>query len=101
MVVQIAQVFVGALRGTAFIGGLAGGSAVAARLYRRRQRGKRVDTVEAMRFIGKEAAGTSVAVAAGMTAVSILGRSVFPPLAVAMVVATGAKYLYDKAVERF
>jgi fructose-specific phosphotransferase system IIC component len=100
MIVHIAQVFVGALRSTAFIGGLAGGSAVAARVYRRRRSGKKIDNVDALRVIGKEAAGTSVAVAAGFTAVSILGRGVFPPFAVAMVAATGAKYLYDKATAR-
>lgn len=100
MALQAIPIFLGAFRGVGLIGALAGGSSVAARVYSRHRSGKRIDTVQAIRVVGKEAVGTGVATAAGMTAVAILGRSLFPPIATALLAATAAKFLYDHLMRR-
>ncbi len=76
------------------VGAVIGGVSAAARNIRR-VRESEVSREEAVRSTLKDAAGTGLAAAAATAVVGAVGASGFMALAGIVVVATGAKYLWD------
>jgi len=97
---QLASFLAKGTPGIGVVGAIVGGSAAAAKNYKDYQNGN-VTISEAARDVSKEAAGAGVAAAISAAAAGVVGGGLAISLLTAVVVATSAKYAWDRGMARF
>ncbi|MES9902637.1 MAG: magnetosome protein MamC [Sedimenticola sp.] len=85
--------------GIGVFGALIGGAAAAAKNYKDNRDGL-ISVKEAVYDTSKEAAGAGVATAVSAVAVGAIGGGLALSIGSAVIVATGAKYAWDRGMER-
>jgi len=85
--------------GVGVLGSIVGGSAAAAKNIKDHRKGN-VSTNEALYDTGKEGMGAGVATAISALSVGVVGGGLAVSLGTAFVAAVGAKFVWDRAVER-
>jgi len=95
---NLAQYLAQSVSGVGVLGAIVGGAAAAAKNYKDHKDGL-VTPTEAFYDTTKEAAGAGIATAVSAVAVGIVGGGLAISIGTALVVASGAKYAWDRTME--